>query len=607
MKNNNTDEMLNNGQEPIENEQKNPPKGEKKSNTGKEEVSDKAVNNTETAVSEEKKEDTKDTEDKKDKKGRSKKLFGKKQSKKEKEEKLKNKNLAKKSTYVVIFTVILIGVLVLVNVLSTILAQRLPTTIDTTKDSSNSLTDSNITFIKGIKEKVDIIVCASRDAYTGTDMINYAYNNYYVQETATPYNYFNQTVTLLEAYPKYNSNINVSYVDTQSPDFKALESDSSVSISFGDILVRCKRNVGGKQETFSKIITFKDIYDLYDASNGYAAYGMGYYTITSSNIESEVSSAIYTVASSEKRKIALLSGHSKSGDADNLLGKVEDYNFEVTKIEGTVSKLSLDSVDMVLVVSPTSDLSGDELKVLDEYLDNGGKRGKSFLVFGSVASPETPNLNQFMEEWGIVVENGMSYETNSWYRDTTATTIMLFNKKDDMTKGLNSSEKYYYADSNVALSRGFETDGSRTSHVLMSTSDTAVIAPKNIKGGYTPSSSDKKAERPVIIVTEDTTTDEQNENKSLSSYVGYFASSNFISDSWSQYDAIGNMEYTLSVVNTVSGRDGSDMYFIPKITGVTSMTLNETQKGIVKAVVLYIVPIAVLVGGIFIWIWRRNR
>ena len=518
-------------------------------------------------------------------------------------DKLKNKNLLKRSTYTAVFAAILIAVLVLVNVLSTVIANRLPTTIDVTADSSNSLTEENIDFIKGIKNPVEIIVCATREGYIGSEMVNYAANTYYVQENATPYNYFNQTITLIEQYPKYNSKIKISYVDPQSPEFDVLESDSENTVSYGDIIVRCTREVDGKQTTLDSIIAFDKIYELYDASNGGAMYGMGYYVITASNIESQLSSAIYTVAASNKTGVALLTGHAKKGAADSLVEYLEGYNFEFLEVEGLLSEDALVDINTVILVSPVSDLSAEELRILDKFLDNDGKRGNSFLVFGSISAPATPNLDQFMEEWGIRVKDGMAYETQSTYRYQDD--ILVFNKENDLTKSANSSEKICLSSNNVALEQAYETSDSRTSHILMTTSPYAVLAPKGTKSGYTPPSTDKKGEMPIIMVTEDTTYDANYDE--VSSYVGYFASADFISSQWFDYDDVGNMEYAVTVVNAISGRDGSSMYFLPKITGTTSMTVSETQQAAVRVVCLYVLPVLVLIGGVLVWIWRKNR
>jgi hypothetical protein len=239
------------------------------------------------------------------------KIFGKIKGKR-----ISNKSAAKRRSYVIVTTAIFVVILVLVNVLSTVIAQKFPTTIDVTDYGANTLSENNIKFIKSIKEKVEIIVCASREGYTGSEMTNFAYENYYVQENATPYNYFNQTITLIENCAKHNSNIKIEYVDIQSPDFTKLDSESDIDISYGDIIVKCTRDINGESVTLTDILLFTDIYDLQDNSGGTGyMYGYTTYSISSSNLETALSSAIYSVASSEKRKVAFLNSYSKKSAA----------------------------------------------------------------------------------------------------------------------------------------------------------------------------------------------------------------------------------------------------------------------------------------------------
>lgn len=526
-----------------------------------------------------------------------------------KDTKIKNPKIMKRSIFTVIFAVVLVAVIVAANIFATSLAQKAPTTIDVTTDESNSLTAENIEFIKSVDKPVEIVICATREGYTGSEMTNYVYSVYYVQENATPDNYFNQTVTLLENYAKYNDKIKISYVDPQSPKFKSLESNYEVDIAYGDILVRCTRpDDNGKETTFESVITFEDIYELYDASQGQGAMYGGYttYTITASNIESEISSAIFTVAASGKKKIALLTNHSTKDAELAFTTALEGYNFEIMALDGVISKETLKDIDTVLLVSPVSDISEKELEVLDDFLDNDGNRGKNFMVFGSTSAPNTPNLNEFLEEWGIKVEDGRAYDTNPGYRLSDGNSMMLFNKKDDLTKSVNASELSYYCSDNVALTRAYETRGTRTSHLLMTTSPYAVKAPKD-SNGYTASSNDVVGEMPIVLVTEDTTYDANYDE--ISSYVTYFAGVDFINDAWQQFGDNGNMDFAVAVANIVNGRAAASMYFLPKITGVHTMSvpLTEGQYTAIYIISLFIIPALLLIGGVVVWFRRRNR
>ena len=523
--------------------------------------------------------------------------------------KIKNPKIMKRSIFTVIFAVVLVAVIVAANIFSTTLAQKAPTTIDLTSYESNTLTLENIDFIKGIDKPVEIVICATREGYTGSEMTNYVYSVYYVQENPTPDNYFNQTITLLESYPKYNENIKISYVDPQSPKFKELESDYEVDITYGDILVRCTRpDENGKEKTFESVVTFEDIYELYDASQGQSAMYGGYstYTITASNIESVVSSAIFTVAASGNKKVAILTNHSTKDSYVAFTTALESYNFEILELDGVINTDTLKDVDTVLLTAPVSDISAKELEVLDAFLDNNGKRNKNFMVFGSTASPATPNLNEFLEEWGIKVEDGMAYDTNAGYRLSDGHSMLLFNKSDELTKSVNASELSYYCSDNVALTRAFKTNGTRTNHLLMTTSAYAVKAPKGVSG-YTASSNDIVGEMPIIMVTEDTTyNDDYNE---ISSHVAYFASTDFISDEWEQFGDNGNMDFAVAVANIINGRAAASMYFLPKVTGLHTMStpLSDVQYTTVYILSIFVIPALLLIGGVTVWFRRRNR
>jgi hypothetical protein len=526
-----------------------------------------------------------------------------------KDTKIKNPKLMKRSIFVTVFSVVLIGVIIAANIFSTTLAQKTPTTIDLTKDEANSLTPQNIEFIKSISNPVEIVVCATEKGYRGSEMTTYAANVYYVQETATPDNYFNQTITLLQTYPKYNKNISVSFVDPQEPEFKHLESNYEVDIAYGDILVRCTRpDETGKETTFESVITFDDIYELYDMSSGTSGmYGYSTYTITASNIETQVSSAIFTVAASGKKKIALLTNHSTKDAEVAFTTALEGYNFEIMDLDGVISAETLKDIDTVLLVAPVSDISEKELEALSTFLDNGGKRGKNFMVFGSNASPATPNLNEFLEEWGIKVEDGMAYDTNSGYRLSDGQSMMLFNKKNDFTKSINSSELSYYCGDNVAIRTAYESNATRTTNVLMSTSAYAVKAPKGVSG-YTASSNDVLGEMPIIIATTDTVTD-QTSFDPVTSHVVYFAGADFINQAWEQFGDNGNMQFAVAVSNIINGRAAASVYFYPKITGVHTMSkpLTDGQYTAVYFINIFLLPALLLIGGVVVWFRRRNR
>ncbi len=517
--------------------------------------------------------------------------------------KLRNLNAYKKSGFMVAIIIVMVALLVMLNAVSLVVAGKVNTTIDVTRDNTYSLTDINIEFIKGIDTPVEIVVCAPRSDYMGSAMVNYALEAYYVQETDSPSNYFNQTVALLENYPKYNDNITIKYVDTQSPDFDLLEQDSELSVSYGDIIVTAQNTVDGKKVDNMSVLAFDDIYAIESTDSGYSMGGYSPQYISGSYLETELSGAIYSVTSGGAKKVAYLSGRSTEKVADFVLEKLNLYNYEVTEVEGIVTAAALKDVDIVMLAAPTKDLTAEELSVLDTFLENNGNRGKSFFVFGSPSSPSTPNIDNFMEEWGIKVENGIAFETSDSRKNGDA--LFLVNPgESEITKEINSYEGLYYTSGNIALTRKYETSGTRTTNILLTTSASAVVAPKGSGEGYEPPKKAERREIPVVMVTTDVkTAGAELDYAELTSYVGYFASVDFLSETSAA--TYGNVDMTLTVLNKASGR--TDMYFYPKVVGTYVMSPSDAAKTVVEIITMYAMPIVVFLGGVFVWIRRRTR
>ena len=118
--------------------------------------------------------------------------------------KIKSAYATKKGLFSAALIAIFCVALLLINVLSIVLASKLPTTIDVTESRSFKLSEENIEYVKQFNDienikKIEIILCATKAGYTGSEMINYVNQNWGITESNSPDNYFNQTVRLIES------------------------------------------------------------------------------------------------------------------------------------------------------------------------------------------------------------------------------------------------------------------------------------------------------------------------------------------------------------------------------------------------------------------------
>lgn len=592
----------------------NVPAAEMPEDNGSSSAENEAVENPEnTAEGSEENKESGEEDGKKNKKNKKEKKKKKKSDEPGQPDKIKNANALKRGSFSLIIIAIFCACLVLVNILATVIASNFPTTLDVTTDRSSKLTAENIDYIRQLSEqtdieKIEIIVCATRASYTGTDMINYVYNYYGVSENNTPYNYFNQTVRLIEEYPKYNNKIAVSYMDPQEPGFNLLESESDISITYGDILVRCTKRDNSAEEGVSvksDVLTFTDIYETQSSTDAYG--NISGYTIVVSNIENALSSSLNKVAMGVTKKAAILQTNCDPSSLTYLQSSLESYDYTFTTIDGRVSDDALKDVDLLIISKLQNDFDSETLKVFDRFLENDGKLGKSIAYFADQSSPATPNFNQFLEEWGINQLDGVVYETNSSYHNYQShTTIMQQRADNDITKSLQSSVKYYWSDGNTPFETAYTERDTRTVNVLLASSDSTIIAPKGTAGGYTAPSTTTRKSYPTIILTMDERTTDDGET--ISSGVIAFASTDFLSYDWSQYSDVGNMDFATLSINAAAGRDNS-LYFTPKITGVTgiAMPASAAVKGAVIIIFNIALPVLCILGGIVVWTIRRRR
>ena len=520
--------------------------------------------------------------------------------------KIKNVNAFKKGAYSAAIIVIFCLILVAVNLFSLLLANNYSTTIDFTENNSFKLTDSNIEYIKKFNEldnikNIEIILCATKAGYTGTEMVNYAYNYYNVTEDNTPDNYFNQTVRLLEEYPKYCSKISLKYVDPQEPSFEKLESESDVNIAYGDVIVRTTKADGTAK---SEVLNFVSLYEVQTNSNYYSSV----YTIILSNVENAVSGALNKTAMGISKKAAVIAKNCNPETFEYLKSNLTSYDYSFSTLEGTLSYDAVKEYDLLVVSSIVNDFDSETLKVFDKFLENDGKLGKSLLYIASQSSPATPNFDLFLNDWGIKQNSsGIVYETNSDYHFyNTPTTLRQFIGETEHTNNFSNTEKYFYSSSNVPFSTSFESKGTRTVNVLLKTSETAVTAPKGTSKDYSVPSNASKKSYPTIILSEDSRLD-ANDNDVVSSVIA-LASSDIIAESWAAYSDSGNMSIVTQTVNSSVGRE-NDLYFTPKgvtVTGIANPA-GETVKVWFMIIFVIVLPVLCVVGGVFVWMRRIKR
>lgn len=541
--------------------------------------------------------ETADTAPQNDKKAKKEKKPKKVKAKKPK--KLKNQALLRKGSFSVAITAAVLAGIIILNVLVSALSKRFVLEFDMSAEKENSMSEENIDYLKNLDAEVQITVCATPEDYEGGYMSYYAQNLYGVTSDAT--DYYKQTIKLLDKYPAYNDKISLRYIDTQDSQFTEISSKySNEKLSYGDIIVSCTKNGSERY----KIVGFKDVYNLSEDST-YAAYGYTTSTVGGNNVETAVTSAIAYVTSNKTKKAALITGHSKNDYTADYQTLLKENNYEITVISDSMIGSISDEYDAVIIAAPTADFLGAELDALSAFLENDGKLGKGLIFFADASAPYLTNLYDFLEQWGIAVGEGILFETNSQnYMPDDPMTMGTYptSSDNDITSGMNLCITGY----NVPITAAFESEGNITVTSLMSTPESVVAAPVGTTASWTGADDYTKHSYSSVIQAE--MSDYDDDNNEISSYVLAFSSIEFIQSEYNEQSAVANKNITLAAAERAVGAENTGISFISKtITNESySDSVTDSSAGIIRILFMFILPIACIALGIYIFIRRKN-
>ena len=517
-----------------------------------------------------------------------------------------NKNSLKYGGYAIAVTAIVVAVAVGVNVLFAALAKRVNLDIDISLSGTNTLSDENIAFIKDLDTEVTIKVCADKDEYL--DLLYEVASSYYgVSQDNTALTYYQQAANFLELYSVYSDKVTLEYADPYDPSFAAVTQEYGDTIMPTDIIVESNQTVDGKEVKRSQIINFDDIFYLQQEGSSYYAYSV----LSGSNFESALTSAIYKVTSAETKQALILTPHCTPDEASAYKSQLELNNFEFREDDvKIISEISSD-VDLVIISAPTEDFMIEELDAIDEWLYNGGQRGKGLIYLASITSPAMPNLEAYLEEWGIGFSDAVLFETDDNGHLSGDPTSIIFTPSDDETDNdvitaLREKAEVMASGGNVPMYQVFEAESLRTTYNLVSTyGDTVVKAPVGSSNEWTPDASYEKARHAGIILTEEAS---YVNNILCKSYVVAFSSADFVDEYWIAYYT-NNAELTLGVAKTAAGAEDDGLSFEMKTTESASFAeaVTEGSSKTISIIFQWAIPLLLIAFGIYVYVRRARR
>ncbi len=441
----------------------------------------------------------------------------------------------RKGSYSTVIMVVIIAIVIAANVMFS----KLPTAarnIDVSSNNLYSIGDTTHSVLDGLKKDVEIIVIKDKES---TDK---------------------RISTLLAKYADYSDHIKVTYKDPVLYPSVLTTYDTEEN----NIVIKCDATDKTTKVAFSDIIVTSTSY-----------YGSTYET--SFDGEGQLTKAIDYVSNENNKLIYTISGHGESNLGKNISELISKSNFNVKSVNLLVDNGIPDDCDMLICNQPTKDLADDELKLLREYMENGGK----MTVVLADTTTETPNFDALMADYGISKVNGYIADTERYYGQNVYQIFPNYSSGD--ITGKFGSEEYTLLFGSLGL-KVEKTDGVTVDEFLTTSNKGAAVVGENdyTEGKYTLAAAATKDESRFTV----------------------FGSASIIDDEFTSYYT-NLMDLQVFMNSITSNFDDVSNISIDSISLQTTYNTIANGSGI-GAIFIGIIPVALLILGFLRWFGRRK-
>ncbi len=463
------------------------------------------------------------------------------------------------------FTVVFIALLVVVNVIFSVLEDKYPSMkIDLTSQKLNSLSESTKSVAENLTSDIEIYIIGEEDAIRNDQL----YSSYNVK--------YSQLANLCDRLAE-NDKITVKYVDPDAdPSFISQYSDDN--LSSGMVLIKSDKRY--------RVLSVSDLFEInYDES---------YNAVNYTKVDGALANAMYLVDMDTVPVIAVETGYGEllSDDYRSSLDELLEGNcFEIKEFNLLTDDIPEDAT-MVMLLTPTTDLTADDVEKLNTYLSTGDISHTLF-VTGYPTAGELPNLSSLLEEWGLKMESGtVLVETDTSKTISSSATYMFVNATDDILSGTYSN---LLAINAMPVDILFEENGDIKTYPLIETSSTVYTSTGETESDpdtdtYTVAALAQKTDGDVkrnVVAYGDT-----------NSLYAYMSNSTF-----------GNADFILDLVQYCTDTSDTSVGLTVESTQTTTRDITaSTATCVIVGLFIFTIaiPLVIVILGIVVFVRRRH-
>ncbi len=442
---------------------------------------------------------------------------------------------------------------ILFNAIIGAFAAKLPMQFDMTRDKVYEFSDQTKDVLAGIDEPISI------------------YAMYPDSTTGELYEAIKEHLNL---YQTKNGNIKVTYIDPYTD--PAFARNYGEDVGVGSVVVE-------KGDRF-KVIPLSQLYRQSQ-----------YTGEVSIDAENQLTSAIsYVCGSFAQQKAYFIEGHNEYPSSE-LKTALEAQGFEAASLQLSTTEIP-DDASILISMLPTADFTETERNALDKYLLNGGNAAFVF----NAGFAQSPRLIEYLAEWGIapnadyVIEDEGSMLLRSDYGLPVPAPKMQ--EHAITSKLLNRNIPIMMPDS-----CSFSINKSNIQHTLV----TPLLLTSDRSWGITDLTRSTTAKQEGDLEGPLTLAALAEKSDGRGGKVFVFGSIRGVETTEIlKASSYSNGDFIINALSYLAGNNEA-LGIRAKVISSDTLAMTENQIALISFIMQYIIPLAILITGLCVWLKRR--
>lgn len=546
--------------------------------------------------------------------------MSKETAKEPKEKKPFNKKKLKYGSVATIITVVFIAVIVFINLIAGVLTERKGLKLDLTPEQYYDVSQQTIDYVKSIDKDVEIAV--------------FDYESNYHNNT-----YYKMVLETLNKLVQYSDHITYNFYDTtKEPDaVNKYAANYNGTISMGNIVVAAEDRV--------KVLSVAQELFAYTTNSYYGTSSLSGY-----KGEQELLSALMSVTDANPKTAAFITKYngdaifgSETYSAIMTLAQLMSKNgYELVFTDIIADEISPEDYDIAVLPAPATDIPEDSIKKLEDFLYNNGNLDKNMIYIADTSQRKTPNIDEFLEIWGIEVGGNQVIESenskvqqinvvrNTMGQNQPLKAPIVSVSDETFSEGLSNTKLPIVAPVTRNINLLFDANVDRTTTALLSSSETSMLLPLNLSeadesakidlNGDLSESEDatqateeteefdaEKAEKASsVVMALATKSNTDSEKVTHTNNMLVIGGASMLDTRLTTGSTYNNAEFIMNAINKICGKENA-VIIAEKNLGSETIDITVSQATAISRVVIFVIPAIVVICGIIVFIRRRNR